>query len=105
MGSCLCKTDDSQLTCPFGSVSIKHCGCLGKKSKEDEEEARINAVVAEQLIAIEKLMIDEMLNRIRQNGVMPDVLLSPHPEAQTLRVHFPSPTPPIPTETEQPADS
>ena len=85
---------------------MKHCGCAGSKSEEDEQAARINAVVAEQLKAIEKAMTDEMLARIQQNGIMPDVLLSPHPERRSLTVRFPSPDPVTnSTETAQPGDS
>ena len=31
--ACSCETDESHASCPLGSVSIKHCGCM-KKTEE-----------------------------------------------------------------------
>ena len=103
MGSCLCKTDDSQLTCPFGSISIKHCGCLGSKKEIDEQTAQINSAVTAQLKAIEIAMKDQMLDAIKLSGSMPEIALSPNLLTRTLSVRFPEPS--CPTATVEPGNS
>jgi hypothetical protein len=44
MGKCCsslnCDTDESSISCPFGSVKIKHCACGCFKTKEDDEQKR-----------------------------------------------------------------
>jgi len=94
---CTCQTDESTANCPFGSVSVKHCGCLTKKD-EDEQIQEINAAVEAQLKAIEINMRNQMLESLKNNGVIPPIMLSPNPVTRTLSVRFPDPSSPTPTE-------
>ena len=36
--ACSCETDESHASCPLGSVSIKHCGCM-KKTEEKVQKS------------------------------------------------------------------
>jgi len=102
--ACACKTDDSTLNCPFGSVSVKHCGCFGTK-ETDEQVQQINAAVAAQLKAVENAMRIQMLESIKLSGVMPEIALSPNLLTRTISVRFPDPVPSSPTPIEPVANS
>ena len=94
MGACLCKTDESTLTTPIGSCSLKHCGCWGKKDDEDESLKAINDAIRAELVAVEFAMRQHMLAGLRTFGdvipvqVLADGMKSPvsGPRALTVRI-------------------
>ena len=58
-----CETDESSATCPFGSVTIKHCGCKSKAVEEPEPKT------PEQMAEIKARMdYEEMMWKQRQEG-------------------------------------